>query len=341
MTGDNWDTGGDQAGEQGAGNHGGATQSWVDGGRYDVCVVENALGEEATAYSCAVRFFCAANNSYITGYFSMSDAAFEWTEKKLQAIGWNARESGAFDKLGTDSKYLYDLAEKLHPGGPHCRIQVKYEEYPLGSGKWTPKVGFVDPPGGGPMFSDKKAASAESAKGFEAMMRTKLRTGQVQTTARAQPRAVAPARAAPNPAAPARPSQAPVRTVAAAAPQTGQPGGNASSGTQQPAQQSQIFDPETRRAEAPARPTAQQEGAAVAGGGFRDPVPGQGAGGSSAPRPAAVPGGSSRDRPAAIEGAPPAKVKTCVFEYQDGPCGELVSEKDAKQVFCEEHAIPF
>jgi len=162
---------------------------WTPGGRYDAWIVQSGLGwTKDQKPQVAVRFD-VPNVGYITWYGSFSQAAYEWTEKKLQALGWDPAAAGAFEMLA-DPGYLIDLAVKKYgEESCHASITVKQEEY---NGKWSWKVAFVDPPGGGELLVEKM--DPNQAKSFEQAMRSAIRGGRVNSQTRSAA-AAPPARA--------------------------------------------------------------------------------------------------------------------------------------------------
>ena len=164
-------------------------------GRYPARTVEADLGyTKSNTEQVALGFEVLAGEHQgwrITGFFSFSEAAVDYTMEKLRNAGWQ----------GDD---ISDLSS-LCPSSTECSIVVRHEEY---EGKTSAKVAFVNRSGGvklaAPLDADQRASFAQR-------MRAKAiasRQAQEPQPAAQSPRAptsnakAPPKRSEPNPYAP-------------------------------------------------------------------------------------------------------------------------------------------
>jgi hypothetical protein len=136
-----------------------------DVGRHEVQVLSTALSisQKSGAQQIVVQFENDQQDT-ITAYLSCSDAAWQYTEEKLRAIGWNPVDHGyRFEELNQEPSPC---------AGNQCQITIQQEEY---EGRKRLKVGFINPPGGLPVERMEQA----EAQAFAAQLRARL-LGQPQ-----------------------------------------------------------------------------------------------------------------------------------------------------------------
>lgn len=129
-------------------------------GRYRARAVDAQLGlSKSNSEQVGIGFEILDEGQYegwhITGFFSFSDAAADYTLEKMRNAGWQ----------GDDVSDLSSLC----PAEGECVIVIRHEEY---EGKTQVKVAFVNKPGTGKV---KMAAPLEgaAASSFAARMRAK------------------------------------------------------------------------------------------------------------------------------------------------------------------------
>lgn len=180
---------------------------WQDGGQYDAVAVASAMGKSQAGHpTLAVRFVVEGVGT-ISWYGSFSENAYPFTVEALQALGWDP----------ASNNYAFGvLAEENFFAGAKANITVKHDEY---EGKWKWKVAWVNPLGGGALFTEK--LSKADAESFEAMLRAGVRSGKLVTRQRqaAAPAVAQRTAASPQQAHPAIAGQQAAR-AAQAQPQT-------------------------------------------------------------------------------------------------------------------------
>lgn len=109
----------------------------IPAGRYNARAVDAQLGlSKGGSEQIGIGFEILDEGDHlgwhITGFFSFSDAAADYTFEKMRNAGWE----------GDD---VTDLSS-LSPSAADCSIVIKHEEY---EGEWRAKVAFVNRPGTG------------------------------------------------------------------------------------------------------------------------------------------------------------------------------------------------
>jgi hypothetical protein len=131
----------------------------IEDGRYRARGVTAALGRTSTGKEqVAVEFelLDAEGNPgpHITWFGYFTDATYERTIEALRHCGWEGD----------------DLANLSGVDANEVSLVIKAEEY---NGKWTPKVQFVNAPGGGGLAL-REQLSAEEARAFAAGMKGRI-----------------------------------------------------------------------------------------------------------------------------------------------------------------------
>lgn len=136
--------------------------SITEGGRYAGKVASVEMGETKNGNVCmSIRFDCGESGS-LRGDLFFSDNAWEYAAKALLALGWDGEANGwAIEKMIAD-RFLV---------GREASLVVEMDEYPVGSGKWHPKVKYINAPGGG-VIAERftPAALADWASNFRAKL---------------------------------------------------------------------------------------------------------------------------------------------------------------------------
>ena len=97
-------------------------------GRFEATVTQHRLLPGAGTKAASLEVSFVTEHGEIRAWLSFSDAAKEWTEKKIRAMGF----------VGTG----LDLVEGASFVGNKCEIQVDEDQY---NGQTTAKVGFINP----------------------------------------------------------------------------------------------------------------------------------------------------------------------------------------------------
>ncbi len=127
-------------------------------GRYAARAVDAELGlTKASTEQIGIGFEILQEGEYqgwhITGFFSFSDAAVDYTMEKMRNAGWQGDDVAAL--------------ESLSPSQTDCSIVIKHEEY---EGKVSAKVAFVNNGGKVKMAAPLEGGQRQS---FAARMRGK------------------------------------------------------------------------------------------------------------------------------------------------------------------------
>ena len=128
----------------------------INEGRYDAKILDHGFNEKTKGPQFWVSFETNTNEK-ITGFFSLTDRAAEYTIKKIRAMG---HQGDSLEELGSG----YALRGNL------CSITVKHEEY---QGKVSAKVAYVDPLGyeGGMLELEHDDRAARNASRFDVLLR--------------------------------------------------------------------------------------------------------------------------------------------------------------------------
>lgn len=167
----------------------------LNNGKYRARATEWDLAEAGTGSPQVAVGFELLDDGYvgrrITWYGYWSDAALEITVKALRACGWKGN----------------DLLELSGLDANEVDLVIENEEY---EGQWTPRVKFVNVPGG---LAIKAPMSDDKRKAFAAQMRQKiagLDAMENQGKPAAKPAASKPAGRSRAPAGDRRPEPPPI-----------------------------------------------------------------------------------------------------------------------------------
>ncbi len=133
----------------------------IKAGYHNAKVVEHGIGTGKNAPQVIVKF--DTEEGEITGYFSLSDKAAEYTIKKVRAMGFQ----------GDDMSQLNDGECIL---GNFCDIQVVHDD--SYDGTMRVKVGFVNASGSGGGGVSHDEASAGMAMKFNALLKKEPKVAQ-------------------------------------------------------------------------------------------------------------------------------------------------------------------
>ena len=120
-------------------------------GRHEVEVLSTGLKKSENTGTVQIVIEFGNADGTIAAFLPITEKAWQYTEAKLQTLGWDPAEHGfRFEDLSEDPSPLV---------GVDCQIVVREEEY---NGKMSPKVSFINPPGstGGASTAHGEAAAS-------------------------------------------------------------------------------------------------------------------------------------------------------------------------------------
>ena len=137
-------------------------------GEFTAEVVDHGIATSKAGKPMLVAKFKTIHG-YLTGWFSMSEKAIEYTVKKAVAMGFTG-------------KSLSDLNDGKCLIGKECTITVKHEDF---DGKTSAKVDRIDPLGGGGGAEIKRdLAAAKSAAMFDGLLHKEQSAAGVKPVAK-------------------------------------------------------------------------------------------------------------------------------------------------------------